>query len=62
MTWQNGTDRDVPAGVVLVQALHHGNEHRVQMVTVLSSIGVTPPAWGLWDYSGATNRVTRRET
>lgn len=28
MPWHDGMDRDVPAGVVLVQVLHHGNEHR----------------------------------
>lgn len=60
--WHDGIDRDVPAGVVLVQALHHGNEHRAQMATILSSIGVTPPAWGLWDYAEATNRAPRRNT
>jgi len=59
--WHDGIDRDVPAGVVLVQALHHGNEHRAQIATVLSSIGVTLPAWGLWEFAAATNRATRRE-
>src|SRR5690349_9651597 len=29
--WDDETDYDVPAGVVLVQALHHGNEHRTQV-------------------------------
>ena len=60
--WHDGTDYDVPAGVFLAQALHHGNEHRAQICTVLSSIGVTTPALGLWDYAEATNRATRRET
>ena len=60
--WHDGIDRDVPAGVVLVQALHHGNEHRAQIATILSSIGVNPPAWGLWEYAAATNRAPRRET
>jgi len=56
----DGTDYDVPAGVYLAQALHHGNEHRAQICTVLSSIGVTAPALGLWDYAEATERAKRR--
>ena len=60
--WHDGTDRDVPAGVILAQALHHGNEHRAHICTVLSSIGVTTPALGLWDYAEATDRAARRVT
>jgi uncharacterized damage-inducible protein DinB len=59
--WHDGRDRDVPAGVVLAQALHHGNEHRAHICTVLSSIGVTPPDLGLWDYAEATNRARPRQ-
>lgn len=59
--WEDGTDRDVPAGVVLAQALHHGNEHRAQICTVLTTIGVTTPDLGVWDYAEATNRAKPRE-
>ena len=60
--WHDGFDRDVPAGVVLAQALHHGNEHRAQIATALTSIGVTPPDWGLWEWAEATDRAPRRQT
>jgi uncharacterized damage-inducible protein DinB len=60
--WHDGIDRDVPAGVVLAQALHHGNEHRAHVCTVLASIGVATPDLGLWDYAEATNRARPRET
>jgi uncharacterized damage-inducible protein DinB len=53
-------DRDVPAGVVLAQALHHGNEHRAQIATILTSIGVTSPSWGVWEWAWATDRARRR--
>jgi uncharacterized damage-inducible protein DinB len=58
--WKDGQDYDVPAGVFLAQALHHGNEHRAQICTVLSSIGVTPPELGVWDFAEATRRATPR--
>jgi uncharacterized damage-inducible protein DinB len=56
--WKDGTRKDVPAGVVLAQALHHGNEHRGQICTVLTVIGVEPPALGLWDFAEDTQRAT----
>ncbi|HEX5504727.1 MAG TPA: DinB family protein [Thermomicrobiales bacterium] len=62
VAWHDGADRDVPAGVYLAQALHHGNEHRAQICTVLTSIGVTTPDLGVWDYAEATNRARRRES
>src|SRR5438067_2008511 len=59
--WDDGRDYDVPAGVILAQALHHGNEHRAHLCTVLSSIGVEPPALGLWDYAEATPREAQKQ-
>jgi len=56
--WRDGIDRDVPAGVFLAQALHHGNEHRAHICTILTSIGVPTPELGVWNYAEATNRAT----
>jgi uncharacterized damage-inducible protein DinB len=56
--WKDGTRMDVPAGVVLAQTLHHGNEHRGQISTVLTTIGVEPPAMGLWEFAEDTHRAT----
>lgn len=58
--WQDGGQRDVPAGVYLAQALHHGTDHRSQICTILTSIGVDPPGLGLWEYAEATNRARPR--
>jgi uncharacterized damage-inducible protein DinB len=62
VTWHDGIDRDVPAGIFLAQALHHGNEHRAHICTILTSIGVTTPPLGVWDYAEATNRARQRTT
>jgi len=56
--WEDGTRKDVPAGVVLAQALHHGNEHRGQINTVLTASGVEPLDLGLWDFAADTHRAT----
>lgn len=60
--WEDGFDRNVPAGVVLAQALHHGNEHRAHICTVLTILGMTIPDLGVWDYAEATDRAPRRAT
>ena len=60
ISWHDGIDRDVPAGIVLNQVLHHGNEHRTQINTTLTSIGVQTPDLGLWDFAEATNRALQR--
>lgn len=63
--WDDGIDRDVPAGVVLTQAVIHAHEHRSQICTILTQIGITPPdyggGFGAWDYAVMTNRAPRRE-
>ena len=59
--WQDGTMRDVPAGVVLAQALHHANEHRTQVCTTLTAIGMPAPELGVWEFAEATNRAKLRE-
>lgn len=60
--WHDGIDRDVPAAIVLNQALHHANEHRTQINTTLTSIGLQTPDLGLWDFAEATNRAPQRTT
>lgn len=61
MRWHDGFDRDVPAGVVLAQAIHHGSDHRSQICTILTTLGMTIPPMGLWDWAEATGRAMRRE-
>jgi uncharacterized damage-inducible protein DinB len=56
-TWEDETPMDVPAGIVLAQALHHGNEHRTQIGTVLTGLGIEPPEHGVWEFGAETGRI-----
>lgn len=60
--WDEGTERDVPAGVVLVQALHHAGEHRTQVCTTLTAIGIPPLELGAWEYAADTGRAPQRNS
>ena len=43
--------------VVLVQVINHATEHREQIKSMLSALGVTPPEIDGWDYGLITNAL-----
>jgi uncharacterized damage-inducible protein DinB len=43
--------------VIMVQAINHATEHREQIKSMLSSLGVTPPDMDGWDYGEAINAL-----
>ena len=44
-------------GVVLAQALHHGNVHREQICAILTGLGHQPPDVQAWTSAEATGRA-----
>jgi uncharacterized damage-inducible protein DinB len=54
---EDGARVDIPSGVVLAQAIHHGSDHRSQINTIFTAIGVEPLEYGVWDYAEDTNRA-----
>jgi uncharacterized damage-inducible protein DinB len=52
----------VPAGVFITQALHHANEHRAHICTILGALGHEPPDVSAWGYALATGRSTLKST
>jgi uncharacterized damage-inducible protein DinB len=51
---------EVNAGVVVAQALHHGNAHREQICAILTSLGMEPPdiqPWGFADETGRSRSI-----
>jgi uncharacterized damage-inducible protein DinB len=49
------------AGVVLVQAFHHSTEHRSQIATILTTLGIEPPELSSWEWAIAEGRMRRVE-
>jgi len=43
--------------VVMVQIINHATEHREQIKSMLTALGVTPPEIDGWDYGFATNTL-----
>ena len=46
-----------PLGFRLAQVIHHGTDHRSQVCTGLTSLGIEPPDIDVWAYGEATGRL-----
>jgi len=54
---EDGSETHAPVGIRLAQALHHGTDHRSQICTILTTLGVEPPAVDVWDFGEQNGRV-----
>ena len=54
----DGSESHAPAGIRLAQALHHGTDHRSQVCTALTSLGIEPPEIDVWDFGWQRGTVT----
>ncbi|MDH4113124.1 MAG: hypothetical protein OEV60_10685, partial [Actinomycetota bacterium] len=46
----DGSETRAPMSIRLAQALHHGTDHRSQICTALTTLGVEPPFIDVWDF------------
>jgi uncharacterized damage-inducible protein DinB len=53
----DGSEGSAPLGIRLAQVLHHGTDHRSQVCTALTSLGVEPPAIDVWDFAMQDGRL-----
>ena len=52
----DGWEHHAPAGFRLAQVVQHGTDHRSQICTALTSLGLEPPDIDVWAYGKATDR------
>jgi len=53
----DGWDFHSPLGFRLAQVIQHGTDHRSQICTAFTSLGLEPPGIDLWAYGEATGRT-----
>jgi uncharacterized damage-inducible protein DinB len=58
----SGYETHAPLGIRLAQALHHGTDHRSQVCTGLTALGIEPPSIDVWDFAALDGRVVTRLT
>ena len=46
----DGSETHAPVSIRLAQALHHGTDHRSQICTALTTLGIEPPLIDVWDF------------
>ena len=51
----DGEPRDVPKTILLTQAINHATEHRSQIMTILTQLGIQPPDLDAWTYFDETD-------
>ncbi|MFP5342539.1 MAG: DinB family protein [Candidatus Limnocylindria bacterium] len=57
----DGSTSGAPLGVRMAQALHHGTDHRSQVCTALTLLGIEPPAIDVWDFASTDDRLTETQ-
>ncbi len=53
----DGSESHAPLGIRLAQVLHHGTDHRSQVCTALTTLGVEPPSIDAWDLAWEQGRL-----
>jgi uncharacterized damage-inducible protein DinB len=46
-----------PTSIRIAQVLHHGTDHRSQICTALTTLGIEPPQIDVWDFADAHGRM-----
>jgi len=53
----DGSEVYWPKSIRVAQVLHHGTDHRSQICTALTTLGVEPPAIDVWDFGEQAGRL-----
>src|ERR1041385_7615330 len=54
----DGSQSLAPMGIRLAQAIQHGNDHRSQICTALTNLGIEPPEIDVWAYASKDGRLS----
>jgi len=53
----DGSESHAPLGIRIAQVIHHGTDHRSQVCTALTNLGIEPPAIDAWDFGWENGRL-----
>ena len=57
----DGSMSTAPLSIRIVQAIHHGTDHRSQVCTALTSLGIEPPEIDVWAYAWKDDRLSETD-
>jgi uncharacterized damage-inducible protein DinB len=58
----SGYETHAPLGIRLAQALYHGTDHRSQVCTALTHLGIDPPGIEPWDFAALDGRMFTKKS
>lgn len=53
----DGNVQRLPAGILIAQFLHHGNEHRAQLGSILGANGIEPPHYSAFTWGQSLGKM-----
>jgi uncharacterized damage-inducible protein DinB len=54
----DGTTQRMPAGILIAQFLHHGNEHRAQLGSIFGAHGIDPPHYSAFNWGHELGKIS----
>ena len=57
----DGSQSHASMGLRLAQVIHHGTDHRSQVATALTGLGIEPPEIDVWAYAEEQGRISVTE-
>jgi len=54
----DGSTQRMPAGILLAQFLHHGNEHRAQLGSIFGANGIEPPHYSAFHWGTELGKIS----
>ena len=54
----DGTTQRMPMGILIAQFLHHGNEHRAQLGSILGANGIEPPHYSAFNWGHELGKIS----
>ncbi|HEY3334939.1 MAG TPA: DinB family protein [Candidatus Limnocylindrales bacterium] len=57
----DGSTSSAPLSIRLAQVPHHGTDHRSQVCTALTTLGIEPPEIDAWSYAWKDGRLSETE-
>jgi uncharacterized protein (TIGR02246 family) len=58
-TREDGSQSFAPMSVRLAQAVHHGTDHRSQIATALTNLGMQPPDLDVWAWADSEHQLAK---
>jgi uncharacterized protein (TIGR02246 family) len=55
----DGSKSFAPMSIRLAQVVHHGTDHRSQVATALTTLGIQPPDMDVWAYADSQHRLAK---